>query len=181
MYFVDADRFFVPLLGLSRLDPFVVAPFETVKIEHHRSGLDPVLAKESERIAFQDNLTEAIPQFEFVVGLFNDAWNKNLPDPRLQAFSHRMRPTIPAVEIPYDAYSLCVRRPNGKTHTCMSVDFGQMCAQFFINLVMVPLPIQVHIQFAENGSVRIWIADLEALSGPGSDLQQIVERFRCPG
>ena len=81
MYFVDADRFFVPLLGFSRLDPIVVAPFETVEVEDHRSGLDSMLAIESERIAFQDDLTEAIPHFEFVVGPFNDARDKNFPDP----------------------------------------------------------------------------------------------------
>src|SRR5262249_18499250 len=46
---------------------------------------------------------------------------------------------------------------------------------------MVTLPIEVHVEVAKNRSVGVWIADLEALAGPGSDLQQIIKSLRYIG
>src|SRR5215469_15169830 len=181
MDFVDADRLFVPLLSLARLDPFVVTPLEPVEIKHERSGLNPMLAKESEGITFQDDLTKTIPQLELIVGPFHDAWNEDLPDPGFDTFPHRVRPAVPVVEVAHDADPLGVRCPNGKSRTGVSVNFGQMSAQFFVNLEMVTLPIEVHVEVAKNRSVGVWIADLEALAGPGSDLQQIIKSLRYIG
>src|ERR1700722_8285847 len=52
MNFVDADRLFVPLLRFAVLDPFVIAPFETIEVEDQGSGLDSMLPVKCERITF---------------------------------------------------------------------------------------------------------------------------------
>jgi hypothetical protein len=69
---VNANRFFLPLLGLSFLHPFVVTPFEPVKVEDERRGLNSMLAEKSARIALQHDLTEAIPHLELIVSSFNN-------------------------------------------------------------------------------------------------------------
>src|SRR5271166_3628279 len=57
-----------------------------------------MLAKERKGIAFQDNITEAVPDLIFVVSAFNNSWNENFPDPCFDAPSHGMRPACGAIE-----------------------------------------------------------------------------------
>ena len=181
MNFVDADGLLVPLLRFTALNPFVIAPFESIEIEDQGSCLDPVLAIESERITFQNDLAKTVSHFEFVMGPFCDAWDKDFPDPGFDPFSHRMASAIPAVEITYDADALGVGTPNGKSCAGVPVDLGQMSAEFFVDIVVVALLEEVHVQLTENRTIGVRIANLEGLSGPGSDLQQVIECFRHSG
>src|SRR6516165_12596263 len=93
---VDANRFFLPLLGLSFLHPFVVTPFEPVKVENKRGGLNSMLAEKSAWIALQHDLTEAIPHLELVVSSFNNPRDEQLPNARLYPFPHWMGSPIPS-------------------------------------------------------------------------------------
>src|ERR1700679_781722 len=104
----------MPLLLFPSRDPFVIAPLEAIEIKHHGSRLNSVLAVESERIAFQDDLTKTVAHFELVMGSFGDARNEDFPDPGLNPFSHRVASTVPAVEISHDADALSIGRPDGK-------------------------------------------------------------------
>ena len=115
------------------------------------------------------------------MGAFDDARDKDLPDPGFDSFSHRMAPTIPTVKIADNADSLGVGRPDGKSCACVPVDFGQVSAQFFVDVVVVALLVQVHVKLTENRAVGVRVTNLEGLSGPGRDLQEIVECFRHPG
>ena len=63
----------------------------------------------------------------------------------------------------------------------VSVDLGQVSAQFFVDVVVVAFLVEVHVQLTENRTIGIRVTQLEGLSGPGGDLQQIVERFCHPG
>src|ERR1700756_5441035 len=98
MNFIDANRFFLPLLGLPFFNPFIVAPFEALKVEDQRRGLNSVLSEKSARIALQHQLTKAIPYLELIVNPFNNSRNKQLPDSSLDSLSHRMSSSIPSVE-----------------------------------------------------------------------------------
>src|SRR6516164_245370 len=158
--FVDANRFFLPLLGLSFLHPFVVTPFEPVKVENKRRSLNSMLAEKPAWIALQHDLTKAIPDLEFIVGSFHNPWDKKLPNARLYPSSHRMASPIPSVKISNYADSLSIWRPNRKSATGMTVYLGQVSAKLLINLVMVSLLVQMHIQFTKNCTVGIGIAEL---------------------
>src|SRR5262249_4021593 len=123
---VNANRFFLPLLGLSFLHPFVVTPFESVKVEDKRRGLNAMLAEKSAWIALQHDLTEAIRPHNFMLSPFNAPGDDHLQNPRLYPSSHRMDSPIPSVEITNDADSLSVWRPNRKTATGVTVYFGKV-------------------------------------------------------
>src|SRR5262245_51685743 len=86
-----------------------------------------------------------------------------------------MRPPIPSVEIAHDADSLRLGGPNRETATRMTIDLSQVSAKFVVNLIMISLLVQMHIQFTQNRTVGIGVAELDRLTGPGCDLQQIIE------
>jgi hypothetical protein len=75
-----------------------------------------------------------------------------------------MGPAIPAVKIPDCADPLSIRRPNGKTHASMSIDLHEVSSELFVDLIVVPHTIQLSIQFTQNWSVRVGVADLKNLS-----------------
>src|ERR1700736_3775106 len=174
---IDADRLFVPLLRFPGLDPFVIAPFETVEVKHQGSGLDSMLPVETERITFQYQLAKGISHLKLVMGPFSHAWDEDFPNSGFDPFSHRMTSAIPAVEIAYDADTLRIGTPDGKGCAWMSVDLGQVSAEFLVDVIVVALLKKVHVKFTKNRTIGIRVTKLESLSGPGSDLQQIVERF----
>src|ERR1700761_4136418 len=136
----------MPLLLFPSRDPFVIAPLEAIEIKHHGSGLDSVLAVESERIAFQDDLTKTVSHFELVMGSFGHARDKNFPDSGFDPFSHRVASTVPAVEIADNANSLGVGRPDRKACPGMPVDFGEMSTELFVNIVVIALLVEVHVK-----------------------------------
>src|SRR5262245_17599154 len=144
MDLIDANRFLVPLLLLPLLNPFVVGPFVPIEVKDQRRRLNSVLPEKTYRVALQYDLPETIPDLELVMRTFDDPWNKYLPDSRFYAFSHRMGPPIPSVEIAHDADSLCIRGPNRKTATSMTIDLSQVSAKFVVNLVVVSLLVQMH-------------------------------------
>src|SRR6202166_2194936 len=159
MNFVDADRLFVPLVFLTFLDRFIVAPFETIEVEDQRGCLDSVLPIESERVAFQDDLPKAGSHFNLVMSSFRHTWDEDLPDPSFDPFSHGMAPAVPAVEITYDADALRIGGPDGKSRTCVPVDLGQVRAQFLVDIIVVTFLVEVHVQLAENGTIGVRIAN----------------------
>jgi hypothetical protein len=106
-----------------------------------------MLTEEREGIAFQDNVVEAVADLVFVVCPFTDSGNKDFPDPRFDALSHRMGAAIPAIKIPHHAHPLGIGRPNGKAHALMLIDFREVRTEFFVDLIVVALTIQVSVQF----------------------------------
>src|ERR1700678_3074082 len=105
-----------------------------------------MLAVESKRIAFQDDLSETISDLKLIVRVFADSGNKDLPNPRLDPFTHGMEPAVPAIEITDYGYSLGIRRPDREKHPGMAVNLHEMGAEFPVNLVMGALTKEMHIQ-----------------------------------
>ncbi len=66
-----------------------------------------------------------------------------------------MAATVPAVEIAYDADALCVGSPDGKSCACVPVDLGQVSAQLFVDIVMVTLLVEVHVELTENRPIGV--------------------------
>ena len=106
-----------------------------------------MLAEERERIAFQDDIAEAIADLVFVMSAFTNPWDEDFPDPRFDALSHRMGTAIPAIKIAHHADPLSIGSPNRKTHTRMSIDFRQVRSELFVDLIVVADFVQVHVQF----------------------------------
>src|SRR3984893_13749971 len=136
-----------------------------------------MLPEKAERIALQYQLTKAISHFELIVGSFHDAGDKYLPNSCFHALAHRMRAPVPSVEIANNTDSLGVWSPHREDATSMTVDLSQVSAEFLVNLVVVPLLKQMHVQFAKNLTERIRIAKLDLLPGPRRDLEQVIERL----
>src|ERR1700757_511093 len=118
-----------------------------------------MLAVESERITFEDDLTKAISKLEFVMSLFPDPGYKDLPDSRLDPFAHGMEAAVPAVEVANDGNSLCVRAPDREKYAGMAVYFHKMGAEFSVYLVVGTLAIQMHVQIAKERSKRVGVSE----------------------
>ncbi len=61
----------------------------------------------------------------------------------------------------------------------MAVDLTEMCSEFFVNFKVVAFTIQVHVQFAEDRTVRIGVADPGCLARPRNYFQQVIEPLRA--
>src|SRR6202022_2667822 len=125
-----------------------------------------MLPEKGKRIALQTHLAKTIPHFELIVGFFYDAGDKYLPNSCFHALAHRMRAPVPSVEIANNTDSLGVWSPHREDATRMTVDLSKVSAEFLVNLVVVPLLKQMHVQFAQNRTERIRIAKLDLLPGP---------------
>ena len=120
-----------------------------------------MLAKERERVTFQDDIAEAIADLILVMIVLPYPWDEYFPDPGFDASSHRMGAAIPAIKVAHHTNPLRIGSPNGKTHTRMSIDFRQVRSQLFIDLIVVADLVQVHVQLTENRPVRVGVAQLE--------------------
>jgi hypothetical protein len=57
----------------------------------------------------------------------------------------------------------------------VAIDLSQVSTQLFVNLVVVPFAVQVHVQVAQHLAIRECVTDLKCLTGPVCDFQQIVK------
>src|SRR5437868_3893708 len=76
MNFVNADRSPNPIFIAPRFHPGVIAPAVSIKIVNKRGRSAAVLVEKRERIAFQKDRAAVRPNFEFIMNVFANRWNK---------------------------------------------------------------------------------------------------------
>ncbi len=88
---------------------------------------------------------------EFVERPLVKSGNEKLPDARRAAVSHRTQAAVPKIEIPDDADSFRVRRPNRKLNALDARNYAHVRAELFIVQVICAFAQQVEVVVGQKG------------------------------
>src|SRR5262249_14711095 len=76
---------------------------------------------------------------------------KQLPDARRAERAHRVQPTVPAVEIAYDAYCAGGWSPDRERRSRHALVLADVGAELVVELLVASLCDQVQVELAERG------------------------------
>ena len=142
--------------------PLAVVPGVPGDVADHRRRLRRRLEGHAEWIAFLQQRAGARADLElvsFAVGQFGD---EELPDAGRNQPTHRMRSSVPAVEIADDADAVGVRRPHREMHADRRARVHAMRAQLLVGAIVRALGEEVQIEVAQDPAVAIRIVNLDA-------------------
>ena len=178
MHLVDAHRRAMPLLRAPRLQPRRVVPRVAFQIENERGRRRAVLAEKGERIALQNDRPVRLPDLEFVVRALADAGQENLPHPAAEQLPHRVAPPVPPVEFADHADPLRIRRPHVKRRPAHALDLGEVRAELFVKLPVLPLSEEMQIERPEQNPRGIRIMLRPRLPFLAGEIEHVAEALR---
>ena len=117
-----------------------------------------MLTVESERVALQADLPVVSLDLEFVMCALFDSRKENFPDATAEQLAHGVHAAVPVVEITDHADALRVGCPDAEDRAFHAVHFGEMRAEFLVEIPVVALGMQVDVRLPKNTAEGIRVA-----------------------
>ena len=172
MHFVDRDR----RVELVRFFPRFALLHLWRQPANQRSRFRTHLRFEGVRIGLDAQRAASVDHLEFIQLAVMRAGDKQLPNARFPAQSHRVTTAVPVVKLPHHGNALSVRRPNGKACPGDAVHSIRMRTQLFIRAQMGSFGQQPCVHLLEQRAKAIGIVNKVLLAMP-DDGQLIAKRI----
>ena len=151
MHFVDRHRPAQPaLLPGPRRHPVRVGPLVVFAVPHDRRGARRRLEVARERVGLQHRVSVGAEHFELVGGALLEPGNERFPVAGLLQHAHRMRATVPAVEVADDVDAAGVWRPHREVHAAHALVLDDARAQLLERLEVGALAEQVKVEVGQH-------------------------------
>ena len=150
-----------PVAPRARIHPGMVAPWMRRGGCDTRRGTRALLIPSPIGVGLKEHFARGpAADLVFVERALRDTGNKQFPNPARATHRHRMRSTVPAVEIAHHAYPLRVRRPYREATAGHALALGQMSAKRAPSLVQTAGVEQEQIMIRNLGGKRVRIERL---------------------
>src|SRR5579864_5570073 len=161
MYLVDGNRRREPVISRSVIHPAIVVPMMMVESSHDGTAVGPQLGAERVRITLhQRQVPRPWPDFVLVNRALGGTWHKQFPYTRWSAIPHRVRASIPVIEVSHNAYAHRVRRPYCKLNARHAFNNHWVCAHLIVFQVVGALADQVQIKVRKERRKCVRIVEL---------------------
>ena len=164
VHLVDRDGARTFLEGFASAQPIVVLPVDVRFSDDARCGGRRRLERECKGVALERHaVASRTDDLVLVECAFADARQKQLPDPGLDAPSHRVAAAVPGIEVAHDADAAGIGRPYREDDARYAVDDDRMCAEPLVEPLMAAFGEQMRIELTEVGRKPIGVVNLPAM------------------
>jgi len=155
------DRRVLPVPSRAPREPLGVAPFVRARRDDARGGARSMLVSARVGIGLQEDA--AARAMAYLVLVERADWqlrDEQLPHAARAAVLHRVRATVPVVEVADHGHALCVRRPHREAYALRAGDLDRIRAERVVGLEELPRSEKVQIEIRDRRRERVGIDDL---------------------